>query len=57
MEGLIQLVAAAFVRHGLDRPAENDSLASPAIRTSEPTLPASLPEHNYRIRTAADPAP
>jgi hypothetical protein len=57
MEGLIQLVAASFIRHGIESPAEADSLFSPAIRPAEPILPTALPEHNYRKSTQSDPAP
>jgi len=57
MEGLIQLVAASFIRHGIESPAEADSLFSPAVRPAEPILPAALPEHNYRKSTQSDPAP
>jgi hypothetical protein len=48
MEGLIQLVAATFIRHGIESPAAGDLLASPAIPPAEPILPTALPEHNYR---------
>jgi len=57
MEGLIQLVAASFIRNGIESPAEVESLSPPAIRTAEPTLPVELPEHNYRKSIQADPAP
>ena len=57
MEGLIQLVADSFIRHGIESPAAGDSLASPTIRPAEPTLTATLPEHNYRKSTESDPAP
>ena len=57
MEGLIQLVAASFIRHGIESPAEADSLTPQAIRPAEPTLPTALPEHNYRKSTQSDPAP
>jgi hypothetical protein len=56
MEGLIQLVAASFIRHGIESPAEAASLTSPAIRAAEPILATALPEHNYRQSTQ-DPAP
>ena len=57
MEGLIQLVAASFVRHGIECPAEADSLTSPAVRPAEPNLPMALPEHNYRKKLEGDAAP
>jgi len=57
MEGLIQLVAASFIRHGIESPSETDSLTSPATRPAEPTLTTALPEHNYRKNTQSDPAP
>jgi hypothetical protein len=57
MEGLIQLVAASFIRHGIESPAPGDSPASPAIRPAEPTLATALPEHNYRKCSQSDPAP
>ncbi len=56
MEGLMQLVAAAFVRYGIESPAENETPSPTAVRP-EPTLPTSLPEHNYRKVIAADSAP
>jgi hypothetical protein len=57
MEGLIQLVAASFIRHGIESPAAGDSLTSQTIRPAEPTLTTALPEHNYRKSTQSDPAP
>jgi hypothetical protein len=57
MEGLIQLVAATFIRHGIESPAAGDSLTFQAIPLAEPTLPTALPEHNYRRSTQSDPAP
>jgi hypothetical protein len=57
MDGLIQLVAASFIRHGLESPAVGDSLTSQTIHHAEPTLPAVLPKHNYRESTQSDPAP
>jgi len=57
MEGLIQLVAASFIRHGIESPTPGDSPASQAIRPAEPTLTAALPEHNYRKGSQSDPAP
>jgi hypothetical protein len=57
MEGLIELVAATFIRHGIESPAAGDSLISQAIPPAEPILPAVLPEHNYRRSTESDHAP
>lgn len=57
MEGLIELVAASFIRHGIESPAQADSLPPQASRPAEPTLPAVLPQHNYRRSTQSDPAP
>jgi hypothetical protein len=57
MEGLIQLVAATFIRHGIESLAAADSLTSQAIPSAEVTLPAVLPEHNYRRSTESDHAP
>ena len=57
MDGLIQLVADSFIRHGIESPVVGDSLASQTIHPAEPTLPTALPEHNYRESTQSDPAP
>jgi hypothetical protein len=58
MEGLIQLVAASFLRHGIESPAAGDSLTSKKVtRPAEPTLTTALPEHNYRKSIESDPAP
>jgi hypothetical protein len=53
MEGLIELVAASFVRHGIECPAPD---SAPRDRIPEPTPPTALPEHNYRKQAEADPA-
>ena len=53
MEDLIQLVAASFVRHGIECPA-GDSEAAPKIRPTEPTPPTALPEHSFRKKPEAD---
>jgi hypothetical protein len=45
MDGLIQLVADSFIRHGIESPAVGDSLTSQTIRSAEPTLPTAVPEH------------
>ena len=57
MEGLIQLVAASFARHGIESPAPGDSPVSQANRPAEPTLTTALPEHSYRKGSQSDPAP
>jgi hypothetical protein len=64
MEGLIELVAASFVRHGIECPAVDSQLARPvstktvqAIRPAEPTLTTALPDHNYRKSPQPDPTP
>ncbi len=72
MEGLIELVAASFARHGIECPAERVGAAAPgcpAERSSaavselivavsaEPPLTTKLPEHNYRKSSQGDPAP
>lgn len=62
MEGLIELVAASFARHGIECPADNFQSSrpvptAPAIRPAEPLLTSSLPEHNFRKSLQGDPAP
>ena len=65
MEGLIELVAASFARHGIECPADNPQLISkstqamsaPAVRAAEQILTKALPEHNYRKSPQADPTP
>lgn len=57
MEALIQLVAATFIRHGIESLAAADPLTSQVIPPAEVTLPTALPEHNYRRSTESDPAP
>ena len=51
MEALIALVAASFVRHGIESPGDLQ-LARPnslqTVRPAESTLTTALPEHNYR---------
>ncbi len=54
MEGLIQLVAASFARHGIECPADG-SLPAPTD-PAEPAPTAKLPEHNYRKTSPAEPA-
>jgi len=64
MEGLIELVAASFARHGIQCPADDSQLAGPvptqpaqAIRPAAPILTTALPEHNFRKSLQGDPAP
>jgi hypothetical protein len=56
MEDLIELVAASFVRHGIECPADSTTLARPAATTDaiSQILPAALPEHSYRKKPDAD---
>jgi hypothetical protein len=54
MEGLIELVAASFLRHGIECPATD---SAPRIQTTEPIPPTELPEHSFRKKPEADPAP
>jgi hypothetical protein len=66
MEALIELVAASFVRHGVECPAgdppSDDSLidGSPAeklaglpVEAMEQINPAAFPEHSYRKKPEA----
>ena len=60
MEGLMKIVAASFLRHGLEGPGAEVAGKEPAAHSarkdasvSEPTLPA-LPEHNYRKQSEAE---
>lgn len=60
MEGLIELVAASFARHGIECPAERNSADASEIAVALPAetpLTAALPEHNYRKSSQGDPAP
>ena len=65
MEGLIELVAASFARHGIECPADLELAPSisaqpkpaQAARSVEPPFATVLPEHNYRKGPQADPAP
>ena len=59
MEGLMQLVAESFARHGIDvSPASDPKPADPTTRAlAETVLPAALPEHNYRKGSTPDPTP
>lgn len=55
MEGLIKLVDAAFVRHGIECPAGDLQLAQPtsdqAISPAEPTLTTALPQQPWNLET------
>jgi hypothetical protein len=59
MHELIELVAATFVRHGIECPAADSNTvgqATPlaAIPTAtSPVEPAALPEHSYRKKPHA----
>lgn len=53
MEGLIELVAASFLRHGIECPAAE---SAPRTPVHEPIPPTALPEHNYRVKSEGDPA-
>jgi|HubBroStandDraft_4_1064222.scaffolds.fasta_scaffold195980_2 hypothetical protein len=71
MEGLKELVAASFARHGIVCPEGDSRLAQPTMgqpvldppilhqpsRAAEPVLTSSLPEHNFRKSLQGDPAP
>jgi len=59
VEDLIELVAASLARHGIQCPGDFQLAqpnSDPAKRPAEPTLPAALPEHDYRKSSNADPA-
>ena len=53
MEDLIELVAAHFVRNGIECPAD-DPNAAKWIRPAEPTSPTALPEHSFRKKPEGD---
>jgi hypothetical protein len=53
MEGLIDLVAASFVRNGIECPA-GDSAVAQRIRPTAPTPPTPLPEHSFRKKPEGD---
>ncbi|MGA3090664.1 MAG: hypothetical protein ABSD75_18835 [Terriglobales bacterium] len=63
MEGLIELVAASLVRHGIECPGDAQLVRplstkpTQAMRPAEPTLSTALPEHNFRKSLQGDPAP
>ncbi|MGA8067942.1 MAG: hypothetical protein WBV31_20735 [Terriglobales bacterium] len=60
MEGLIELVAASFARHGIECPAGESQLAGPAqtepVHATRVAEPMALPDHNYGKIPQADPA-
>ena len=53
MEDLMKLVAASFVRHGIECPA-GDSAPTPVSRPTEPTPISALPEHSFRKKPEAE---
>ena len=53
MEGLMELVAASFLRHGIECPAPSSARQTPVAAPSPPTA---LPEHNYRWKPEDGPA-
>ena len=55
MEGLIQLVAESFARHGI-KTTNGEPQTADLTRPAE-TLSAELPEHNFRKRTETDLVP
>ncbi len=56
MEDLIELVAASFLRHGIECPADATALPQPVATTDaiSQILPTALPEHSYRKKPDAD---
>jgi hypothetical protein len=61
MEGLIELVAACFARHGIECPTGDRQLARPdsaqVNRPAEPPPATAPPEHHYSKGLQGDPAP
>lgn len=58
MEGLIQLVAESFVRHGLEvEPVDGSQPSEPSPKLAEAALPQALPQHNYGPSSKLDPVP
>ena len=55
MEDLMDLVAASFLRHGIECPTR-ESKPAQEPRAAEPFPPTALPEHSYRKRQDSDPA-
>lgn len=56
MDGLIQLVADSFARHGIECPTD-ETKTTESHPPAEAPLPANIAEHNYRQSKAAIPAP
>jgi len=56
MEGLIQLVAESFARHGIECPTVEPQTVE-SVRPTEAPIAAVLPEHNYRKSKEAILAP
>jgi len=56
MDGLIQLVAESFARHGIECPTVGSQTAE-SVRPAEAPVPAVLSEHNYRTSKEAILAP
>jgi len=60
MEGLIELVAASFLRHGLESPAADAKTVAAQSAAPGPTHgasaiePAAFPEHSFRKKPEAD---
>jgi hypothetical protein len=71
MEGLKELVAASFARHGIVCREGDSQLAQPTLgqpildqtildqpsRATDPAVTSALPEHNFRKSLQGDPAP
>jgi hypothetical protein len=62
MEGLIELVAASLVRHGIECPAGDSKFISghsqsPVQTSMSPTEPTALLEHSFRKKSEGDAAP
>jgi hypothetical protein len=56
MEDLIELVAASFVRHGIECPASDsptEGLPGMPVELMSQINPAALPEHSYRKKPKA----
>jgi hypothetical protein len=69
VEGLIELVAASFARHGIDCPGVDlrpagpasatpvEAMTNSAVQSAQASLSVALPEHNFRKGQQGDPAP
>ncbi|MGA9352299.1 MAG: hypothetical protein WBV46_01325 [Terriglobales bacterium] len=59
MDELIEIVAASFVRHGIECPAADSTSVGQATpvaaipNATSPIEPAALPEHSYRKKPDA----